>query len=234
VAPDNFTFDNTGNTGDTKKYEKNSNTSNTPTPGTGNKKNVYVYDTYTINSGDLARVLDQGSGSDVWCTRLPKKWSEVAKKICEEKGWSRSEFTRNALCALIQAYTSSGIDLSEVEVKPRNTVILNINNIENNVNVDRPPYKYARELEESRLKARLRALAEEILKGPPKEQKWNSYLHTHVEIPLTPEKLAKWLGSKTDQLSSILRRMEKLKIQLTPEEEELLEEVRKKLESMGE
>ena len=110
---------------------------------------------------------------------------------------------------------------------------LNINNIENNVNVDRPPYKYARELEESRLKARFRALAEEILKGPPKEQKWNSYLHTHVEVPLTPEKLAKWLGSKTDQLSSILRRMEKLKIQLTPEEEELLEEVRKKLESMG-
>ena len=110
---------------------------------------------------------------------------------------------------------------------------LNINNIENNVNVDRPPYKYARELEESRLKARFRALAEEILKGPPKEQKWSSITRREVEIPLTPEKLAKWLGSKTDQLSSILRRMEKLKIQLTPEEEELLEEVRKKLESMG-
>ena len=111
---------------------------------------------------------------------------------------------------------------------------LNINNIENNVNVDRPPYKYARELEQSRLKARFRALAEEILKGPPKEQKWSSITRREVEIPLTPEKLAKWLGSKTDQLSSILRRMEKLKIQLTPEEEELLEEVRKKLESMGE
>lgn len=110
---------------------------------------------------------------------------------------------------------------------------LNINNIENNVNVDRPPYKYARELEESRLKARFRALAEEILKGPPKEQKWSSITRREVEVPLTPEKLAKWLGSKTDQLSSILRRMEKLKIQLTPEEEELLEEVRKKLESMG-
>jgi len=110
---------------------------------------------------------------------------------------------------------------------------LNINNIENNVNVDRPPYKYARELEESRLKARFRALAEEILKGPPKEQKWSSLAHREVEVPLTPEKLAKWLGSKTDQLSSILRRMEKLKIQLTPEEEELLEEVRKKLESIG-
>ena len=110
---------------------------------------------------------------------------------------------------------------------------LNINNIENNVNVDRPPYKYARELEQSRLKARFRALAEEILKGPPKEQKWSSLAHREVEIPLTPEKLAKWLGSKTDQLSSILKRMEKLKIQLTPEEEELLEEVRKKLESMG-
>jgi len=110
---------------------------------------------------------------------------------------------------------------------------LNINNIENNVNVDRPPYKYARELEQSRLKARFRALAEEILKGPPKEQKWSSLAHREVEVPLTPEKLAKWLGSKTDQLSSILKRMEKLKIQLTPEEEELLEEVRKKLESMG-
>jgi len=111
---------------------------------------------------------------------------------------------------------------------------LNINNIENNVNVGRPPYKYVRELEEPRLKARFRALAEEVMKGPPKEKKWDAKRFEDVWVDPSPEKLAKWLGSKTDELSSILRRMEKLKIQLTPEEEELLEEVRKKLESMGE
>jgi len=195
------------------------------------KKNVYVSYTYT-DMGTVARVGDPGGGSDVWCTRLPRKWSEAAKKICEEKGWSRSELTRNALCVFIQAYMSSGVDLSEVEVKPRNTIILNYNSVENNVNVGRPPYKYVRELEEPRLKARFRALAEEILKGPPKVKKIDQKRIEEVWDNPTPEKLAKWLGSKTDELSSILKRMEKLKIQLTPEEEELLEEVRKKLESI--
>jgi len=197
------------------------------------KKNVYVSYTYT-DMGTVARVGDPGGGSAVWCTRLPRKWSEAAEKICEEKGWSRSELTRNALCVFILAYTSSGVDLSEVEVKPRNTVILNYNSVENNVNVGRPPYgKYERELEEQELKARFRALAEEILKGPPKEKKWDPYNYRHAEVAPTPEKVAKWRAEKSDTLIALLKRMDKLRVQLTPEEEELLKEVEEKLESMG-
>jgi len=160
-----------------------------PTPPyTHIKKIVYVSYTYT-DIGTVVRVGDPRGGSDVWCTRLPRKWSEAAKKICEEKGWSKSELTRNALCVFIQAYMSSGVDLSEVEVKPRNTVILNYNSVENNVNVGRPPYrKYERELEEPHLKAEFRNLAEEILKGPPKEKKWDHYNYIYVEVPPPPRK----------------------------------------------
>jgi hypothetical protein len=217
-------------------YEKNTNTPNPPAPENENpnKKIVNVPLTLTINSGDLSRVTDPQSGSEIWGTRLPKTWSEAAKKICEEKKWTKSELTRNALCVFIQAYMSSGIDLSEVEVKPRNNVVLNYNSIENNVNVGRPPYKkYEREIEEPRLKARFRKLAEEVLKGPPKNKKYMPWENEQVEVDPTPEEVAKWLGSKSDELSSIVKRIDQLKLQLSPKEEELLKEVRKKLASMG-
>ena len=38
---------------------------------------------------------------------------------------------------------------------------------------------------------------------------------------------------KSDEFVALLKRIDKLKVQLSPEEEELLSEVRKKLESMG-
>jgi len=214
-------------------YEENSLTASPPPPHTPiypYKKNVYVSYTYT-DIGTVARVGDPGGGSDVWCTRLPRKWSEAAKKICEEKGWSKSELTRNALCVFIQAYMSSGVDLSEVEVKPRNTVILNYNSVENNVNVGRPPYrKYERELEEPHLKAEFRNLAEEILKGPPKVKKLDQKRIEEVWVDPTPEEVVEWFDKKRNELYSLLRRMEKLKIQLTPEENELFSKVKEKLD----
>jgi len=44
---------------------------------------------------------------------------------------------------------------------------------------------------------------------------------------------AKWLAEKRDTLAALGKRMDQLKVQLSPEEEELLSEIRKKLASMG-
>jgi hypothetical protein len=71
------------------------------------------------------------------------------------------------------------------------------------------------------------------MKGPPKEKKWDPMRFEEVWVDPSPEKVAKWLAEKWDTLTALGKRMDRLKTQLSPEEEELLKEVRKKLASMG-
>jgi len=188
---------------------------------------------------DIQRLLGaRRRDSRVVSVRLGEElYAFLLRKAREAHVEGVSSYIRYRLIADYLAEHQVGVDPNTTldlnrELKPNVVIPVNLNVVNNNNNVNVGARRYEREIEEPRLKARFKALAEEILKGPPKVKKIDQVRIEEVWDNPTPEELAKWLGSKTDELSSILRRMGKLKIQLTPEEEELLEEVRKKLESI--
>jgi len=124
------------------------------------------------------------------------------------------------------------LDLNR-ELKPNVVIPVNLNVVNNNNNVNVGARRYEREIEEPRLKARFKALAEEILKGPPKVKKLDRERIEEVWVDPTPEEVVEWFDKKRNELYSLLRRMDKLKIQLTPEENELFSKVKEKLDPMS-
>ncbi len=162
----------------------------------------------------------------------------LLRKAREAHVESVSSYIRYRLIADYLAEHQVGVDPNTTldlnrELKPNVVIPVNLNVVNNNNNVNVGARRYEREFEEPKLKARFRALAEEVMKGPPKEKKWDPMRFEDVWVDPSPEKVAKWLAEKSDALIALLKRMDKLKIQLTPEEEELLKEVKEKLESMG-
>ena len=189
---------------------------------------------------DIQRLLGaRRRGSRVVGVRLGDElYAFLLRKAREAHVESVSSYIRYRLIADYLAEHQVGVDPNTTldlnrELKPNVVIPVNLNVVNNNNNVNVGARRYEREIEEPRLKARFRALAEEILKGPPKVKKLDRERIEEVWVDPTPEEVVEWFDKKRNELYSLLRRMDKLKIQLTPEEEELLKEVKEKLDPMS-
>jgi len=185
---------------------------------------------------DLTRLLSSGRDTKVRQTRLGDTLDNFVVETAREMGVSVSECLRRMVAALYFGRNFAGLDMKQAlsyGFTPHTIIPVNLNVVNNNNNVNVGAKRYEREIEEPKLKARFRALAEEVMKGPPKEKKWDPMRFEDVWVDPSPEKVAKWLAEKWDTLAALGKRMDRLKTQLSPEEEELLKEVRKKLASMG-
>jgi len=190
----------------------------------------------SIPVSELARFFSsRRKDSKMINTRLHNDLYRDIELLASKYGLTPTTFNRIILILVDMGWKYGIVDIDDLlhftTLVPKLVMPINLNINNNNVNVGRPPYrKYERELEEPHLKAEFRNLAEEILKGPPKEKKWDHYNYIYVEVPPTPEKVAKWRAEKSDALIALLKRMDKLKIQLTPEENELFSKVKEKLD----
>ena len=188
---------------------------------------------------DIQRLLGaRRRGSRVVGVRLGEElYAFLLRKAREAHVESVSSYIRYRLIADYLAEHQVGVDPNTTldlnrELKPNVVIPVNLNVVNNNNNVNIGAKRYEREIEEPKLKARFRALAEEILKGPPKVKKLDQVRIEEVWDNPTPEEVVEWFDKKRNELSSILKRMEKLKIQLTPKEDELFSKVKEKLESI--
>jgi len=186
---------------------------------------------------DIQRLLGaRRRDSRVVSVRLGEElYAFLLRKAREAHVESVSSYIRYRLIADYLVEHQVGVDPNTTldlnrELKPNVVIPVNLNVVNNNNNVNVGAKRYEREIEEPRLKARFRALAEEILKGPPKVKKLDQVRIEEVWDNPTPEEVVEWFDKKRNELSSILKRMEKLKIQLTPEEDELFSKVKEKLD----
>jgi hypothetical protein len=189
---------------------------------------------------DIQRLLGaRRRGSRVVGVRLGEElYAFLLRKAREAHVESVSSYIRYRLIADYLAEHHVGVDSNTTldlnrELKPNVVIPVNLNVVNNNNNVNVGFRKYVRELQEPHLKAELRNLAGEVLNGPPKEKKWDPICFDDVWVTPSPEKVAKWIAEKSDALIALLKRMDKLRVQLTPEEEELLKQVKEKLGSMS-
>ena len=190
----------------------------------------------SIPVSELARFFSsRRKDSKMINTRLHNDLYRDIELLASKYGLTPTTFNRIILILVDMGWKYGIVDIDDLlhftTLVPKLVMPINLNIINNNVNVG--ARRYEREFEEPRLKARFRKLAEEVLKGPPKAKKYVPWENEPVEEDPSPAEVAKWLGSKSDELSSIVKRIDQLKVQLTPEEEELLKEVRKKLASMS-
>jgi hypothetical protein len=187
----------------------------------------------SIPVSELARFFSSRSrDSKMINTRVDKELYRDIQLLASKYGLTPTTFNRYILVWVVMGWKYGVADIDDVlhftTLVPKLVMPINLNIINNSVNLGSK--KYERELEEPRLKACLRDLAQEILRGPPKKTKWDPARFEQVEVDPTPEEVAKWLGSKSDEFVAVLKRVDKLKMQLSPGEEELL---REKLASMG-
>jgi len=189
---------------------------------------------------DIQRLLGaRRRGSRVVGVRLGDElYALLLRKAREAHVESVSSYIRYRLIADYLAEHHVGVDPNTTldlnrELKPNVVIPVNLNVVNNNNNVNVGARRYEREIEEPRLKARFRALAEEILKGPPKVKKLDQKRIEEVWVDPTPEEVVEWFDKKRNELYSLLRRMDKLKIQLTPEENGLFSKVKEKLDPMS-
>jgi len=190
----------------------------------------------SIPVSELARFFSsRRRDSKMINTRLHNDLYRDIELLASKYGLTPTTFNRIILILVDMGWKYGIVDIDDLlhftTLVPKLVMPINLNIINNNVNVGSK--KYVRELEEPHLKAEFRKLAEEVLKGPPKAKKYVPWENEPVEEDPSPEKVAKWLAEKRDTLIALLARMDKLKIQLTPEEDDLLTEVTKKLDSMG-
>jgi hypothetical protein len=189
---------------------------------------------------DIQRLLGaRRRGSRVVGVRLGEElYAFLLRKAREAHVESVSSYIRYRLIADYLAEHHVGVDPNTTldlnrELKPNVVIPVNLNVVNNNNNVNIGAKRYEREIEEPRLKARFKALAEEILKGPPKVKKLDQKRIEEVWVDPTPEEVVKWFDKKRNELYSLLRRMDKLRVQLTPEEYGLFSKVKEKLDPMG-
>jgi hypothetical protein len=189
---------------------------------------------------DIQRLLGaRRRGSRVVGVRLGEElYAFLLRKAREAHVEGVSSYIRYRLIADYLAEHQVGVDPNTTldlnrELKPNVVIPVNLNVVNNNNNVNVGAKRYEREIEEPRLKARFKALAEEILKGPPKVKKLDQKRIEEVWVDPTPEEVVEWLDKKRNELYSLLRRMDKLRVQLTPEEYGLFSKVKEKLESIS-
>jgi hypothetical protein len=162
----------------------------------------------------------------------------LLRKAREAHVESVSSYIRYRLIADYLAEHQVGVDPNTTldlnrELKPNVVIPVNLNVVNNNNNVNVGAKRYEREIEEPKLKARFRRLAEEILRGPPKVKKLDRERIEEVWVDPTPEEAVEWFDKKRNELYSLLRRMDKLRVQLTPEEDGLFSKVKEKLDPMS-